>query len=69
METTTLMVLGMTCKGCVDAVKRALEGLPGVKAADPSLEKGSVAVEYDPKETSPSNFRAPIEAAGFELIG
>jgi copper chaperone len=69
METTTLIVQGMTCEGCVSSVKRALEGIPGVKAARPSLENGSVAVDYDPAQTGPSNFRSSVEAAGFEVLG
>ncbi|MCH4090689.1 heavy-metal-associated domain-containing protein [Acetobacter sp.] len=69
MESTTLMVEGMTCEGCVSSVKRALEAIPGVKSAEPSLEKGTVKIEYDPKETGPRNFTPSIEAAGFEVVG
>ncbi|NHN88496.1 heavy-metal-associated domain-containing protein [Acetobacter conturbans] len=68
MTTTTLIVQGMTCDGCVTAVKRALEGIPGVKEATPSLEKGAVKVDYDPSETSPSSFTPSLEAAGFEVL-
>ncbi|WP_368040921.1 heavy-metal-associated domain-containing protein [Acetobacter estunensis] len=69
MQTATLMVEGMTCDGCVKAITRALEAIPGVHAVRVSLEKGSVAIDYDPKETGPSNFAPSIEAAGFTVIG
>lgn len=41
---TTLNVTGMTCGHCVSAVKKALEGVPGVQRADVSLEGGQATV-------------------------
>lgn len=41
---TTLKVDGMTCMHCVGAVKKALEQVPGVEAAEVSLEKGQAVV-------------------------
>jgi copper chaperone len=45
MSATTLKVSGMTCKHCVMAVSRALAKVPGVDAADVSLEKAQAVVE------------------------
>ena len=44
---TTLKVNGMTCMHCVGAVKKALEQVPGVEAAEVSLEKGQAEVTGD----------------------
>lgn len=44
---TRIKVTGMTCNHCVEAVTRALEGVPGVERAEVSLETGQVLVEGD----------------------
>ena len=41
---TKLKVSGMTCMHCVDAVKKALEQLPGVETAEVSLEQAQAVV-------------------------
>lgn len=44
-NTVTLSVTGMTCNHCVAAVTRALKAVPGVTAADVSLEKKQAVVQ------------------------
>ncbi len=67
METTAqLKVKGMTCSGCVASVKRVLEGVPGVKAADVSLAEGKATVRYDASVADAAQFKRAIEDAGFE---
>jgi len=41
---TKLKVTGMTCMHCVGAVKKALQQVPGVEAAEVSLEEGRAVV-------------------------
>lgn len=41
---TQLKIDGMTCGHCVAAVKKALEGVPGVEGADVSLAEGRATV-------------------------
>ena len=45
MQATTLKVSGMTCNHCVMAVSKALEKVPGVEAADVSLENAQAVVK------------------------
>ncbi|MCG6951140.1 MAG: CopZ family metallochaperone [Burkholderiales bacterium] len=45
MQATTLKVSGMTCNHCVMAVTKALGSVPGVEAADVSLEKAQAVVK------------------------
>jgi copper chaperone len=45
MEATTIKVTGMTCGHCVAAVTKALQNVPGVQAADVSLEKAQAVVK------------------------
>ncbi|MDA8389738.1 MAG: heavy metal-associated domain-containing protein [Gammaproteobacteria bacterium] len=44
-NTVTLSVTGMTCNHCVAAVTRALKAVPGVTAADVSLEKKQAVIQ------------------------
>ena len=45
---TTLTIKGMTCGGCVAAVKVQLKKTEGVTAYDVSLEKGEAEVSSPP---------------------
>lgn len=67
-ETTsksTLTIKGMTCGGCVAAVKRQLGKTEGVTAYDVSLEKGEAEVTYDPARTDPKKIAEWMSKAGF----
>lgn len=66
METVKLTVSGMTCQGCVRSVKRVLEDIPGVVAADVSLEHGEARVDFDPARASPMQLKAAVEEAGYD---
>lgn len=65
---TTLSIRGMTCGGCVASVKRVLEALPGVKAADVSLAGASAAVRHDDSVADVGRLKSAIEEAGFEVL-
>ena len=66
MESTVLKIGGMTCGGCVGSVTRVLKALPGVKAAEVSLEKSEARVEFDPALSSLAQLKGAIENAGYE---
>ncbi len=69
METnTTVRIKGMTCGGCVASVERVLKALPGVSAAEVSLEKRQASIRHDGSLVSAAQFRAAIEGAGFEVV-
>jgi mercuric transport protein len=61
-----LSVRGMTCSGCVNAVKTALEGVPGVTKAEVSLEKNEASVTYTKGKTTPEALMKAVEKAGFK---
>ena len=61
-----LSVRGMTCGGCVNAVKAALERVPGVTRADVSLEKNEAVVTYEKGKTTPEDLVKAVEKAGFK---
>jgi copper ion binding protein len=59
-------VEGMSCEGCVSAVKTALSELPGVESVDVSLEKKQAVVVGSPDQVSAQAVIAAIEAAGYQ---
>lgn len=67
METTVVLVKGMTCMGCVSSVKRVLGNLGGVSQAEVSLEKAQATVSYDAAKTSLQAIKAAITDAGYDV--
>lgn len=63
---TTLTIEGMTCGGCVAAVKVQLKKTEGVTAYEVSLEKGEAAVSYDPAKTTPDKIAESVSKTGFK---
>ncbi len=63
---TTLTIKGMTCGGCVAAVKLQLKRTEGVTAYEVSLEKGEAAVTYDAGRTDPEKIAESVSKTGFE---
>lgn len=59
-----LNVEGMSCNHCTASVKKALEGLDGVKEADVSLEGKNARVELD-KDVSDEALVKAVEDAGY----
>jgi len=66
METAVLKVGGMTCGGCVSSVTRVLKAVPGVAAAEVSLDAGEARVSFDPGIASLGQLKGAIENAGYE---
>jgi copper chaperone len=60
----TIRIEGMSCGGCVNSVKRALERLP-LEAVE--VEIGSATVEYDDSKTSHDAIVEAIEDAGYDV--
>ena len=60
----TYNVTGMHCEKCVARVKKALEGIEGVRAAKVSLENNNAIVKMD-AEIADSVIIGAVEAEGF----
>ena len=58
-------VHGMSCGGCEEKVREAVEALPGVARAVPEHIGDEVEVFYDPAVVDLPAIRAAIRAAGF----
>ena len=58
-----LEVEGMSCEHCVARVKKALEGVEGVRAARVTLEPGRAVVEGEALD--PETLSAVVEDTGY----
>ena len=66
LEKATFAIEGMTCGGCVGAVKVQLSRTPGVAEYDVSWEDAEAVVTYDPRETDPGTIAESITESGFK---
>ena len=62
--TDTLQVSGVRCERCVMRLATALEGRPGLEAAQATL-MGQVTLTWDDKVTSRDELVATLAGAGF----
>lgn len=61
----SFIVTGMTCAGCEETIKLALQQTPGVRAAEVSYDRGEAVVEYDPSVTDITEIRKAIDETGY----
>jgi len=66
MENTVIKIGGMSCQGCVKNIGGVLAALPGVAAADVSLEAAQATVTFDPQLVARAALVDAIEDAGFD---
>src|SRR3972149_3938160 len=64
-----LPVFGLTCTRCVQAVEKALRGVPGVKKATVNLASARAFVDYDPDQVSLPALERAIRDAGYRTEG
>jgi copper chaperone CopZ len=63
MRQATLHIEGMSCGHCLNAVNRALSGVPGVRVD--ALRIGRADVSYDEDVTGPPQLEAAVADAGY----
>ncbi|WP_255350209.1 heavy-metal-associated domain-containing protein [Methanosarcina sp. 1.H.A.2.2] len=64
----TIKVEGMSCGHCVMRVKKAIEGLEGVKKVDVSLENKQAVVEFDEGITDVVKIKDVVKETGYEPV-
>ena len=64
MQTVTLQINGMSCGHCVNAVRQALEAVPGVSVENVAI--GSARVSYEPDKTRTTDITEAVADAGYE---
>lgn len=68
MKTETIIVEGMSCNHCRQAVEKAVRALPGVIAAEVDLAAKTLRVEFDGAAVSLTDIRAAVDDAGFTAV-
>ena len=66
VQKVNIKVEGMTCQGCVDKVKSALQKVEGVKEAEVSLKDNLALVTFDADKTNEKELRKAISSSGFK---
>ncbi len=66
-EVVRIPVAGMTCDHCVGTVRRALQGVSGVRSAAVDLEEGHAEVTLDPAQVGRAQLEAAVTTAGYSV--
>ena len=66
-EHVTLTVTGMTCRGCENAVKRAVGMVEGVSNVTASHSANEVNVDFDTTKTTREAIAKAIARAGYRV--
>ncbi|RMG12837.1 MAG: copper chaperone [Deltaproteobacteria bacterium] len=67
MSKHTFIVSGWTCDGCVDATRRVLSRIEGIRSVDAALEARRVTVDYEGGGETLQQAREAIARAGFDV--
>ncbi len=65
MAQVNLTIEGMSCQHCVMRVKKALDQLTGVSAAD--VKVGSAKITYDEARVKKEDLEKTVETAGYKI--
>jgi copper chaperone len=68
VETRTIIVTGMSCAHCANAIRAEIGRLPGVTEIDVDVAGGTVRVS-GPHLPGDAALREAVEEAGYELSG
>ncbi len=63
-----LLVKGMTCSGCEEHVKHAVNELDGVIEASASYKDGKAVISYDASKTSLEKIKVAINSTGYKVV-
>lgn len=66
MQQLTMAISGMTCGGCVSAVRKALGTVPGVRIDEVTV--GSATISYEATRTTPAAIAQVVRDAGYEPV-
>lgn len=65
LNRTRIPIEGMACRACAKRVRKTLERMPGVNAAEVDLKGELATVSYDPARADEVAMAERIRAAGF----
>ena len=68
METRSIVVTGMSCDHCANAIRAEIGRLPGVAEVDVDVAAGKVRITGEPLPGDTA-LAAAVEEAGYEFAG
>lgn len=69
VKTVGLRVTGMTCEGCENTVKEALNKIEGVTESNASFATNQAKVSYDTTKTNIAEISKTIDELGYKFEG
>ncbi|MFZ3208275.1 MAG: cation transporter [Geobacteraceae bacterium] len=66
LKEITLMVRGMVCSSCAEAVEKALSKMDGVLEAKVNLKKDMATVRYDERRVTPLQMTEVLATVGYQ---
>lgn len=68
MKKEIIVVKGMSCEHCSNAIKKALKSLGGVQDVIVDLRTGTVEVDFDEKSVNINDLKKAIADEGYGII-
>jgi|TARA_R110001606_G_scaffold377279_1_gene536277 copper chaperone CopZ len=68
IQTVNFDVQGMTCAGCEESIKHAVNELDGIVNVIPSYEKENTEVKFDKTKISKEDIEKAINSTGYKVI-
>lgn len=68
IEKRTIPVLEMSCAVCAASVESTVQAMKGVRTAHVNFAAGTLQVEYDSSEVTPTQMQQAVQAVGYDLI-
>ncbi len=69
VEKAVFEVSGMTCTGCEEHVKHAVNELPGIVDVEASYEEGKAVVSFDKTRANVDEIKSAIDDTGYKVTG
>ena len=67
IQTVNFNVQGMTCAGCEESIKHAVNELDGIVSVIPSYEKENTEVKFDKTKISKEDIEEAINSTGYKV--
>lgn len=68
-EKKTILVEGMSCGHCKNAVEKAVGALPGILLAEVDLAAKTLIVEFNSSKVTLDKIQATVDDEGYTVIG
>lgn len=68
LEKHQIIVEGMSCGHCKNAVEKVVSALPGVRIANVNLETKTLVVEFDGAQTTLEQIKEVVDEEGYTVV-